>query len=78
MMALTELVGRRVRMLRKLRGLSQEALAERVGVSAETISNIERAQHPPTIPTLELLMGALGVTPSEFFAANANLQDSDA
>jgi transcriptional regulator with XRE-family HTH domain len=59
-------------MHRKLQGLSQEALAEQVGVLPETISNIERAQHPPSLATLERLMDALGVTPSEFFDASAD------
>lgn len=75
MSALSVLVARRVRMFRKLRDLSQEALAEQVGVSVETISNIERAQHPPTLVTLDRLLEALHVSVAEFFASSADVDD---
>ena len=70
MTSLPELVGRRVRMYRKLRGLSQEALAEQAGFSVETISNIERAHNAPTLGTLDRLLQVLHVSPAEFFAAS--------
>ncbi len=68
MAPLAHIVGSRVRQLRKLRGLSQEGLAELVGVSSETISNVERAQHAPSLATLEKIMDALKVSAAEFFA----------
>ncbi len=78
MSPLTNFVGSRVRRLRKLRGFSQEALAELVHVSPETISNIERAHHPPTLATLERILKALDVTAAEFFrAAIDDIDDSN-
>ena len=68
---LAEIVGSKVRQLRQLRGLSQETLAEDVGVTPETISNIERAQHPPSLATLERILVALEVSPAEFFQESA-------
>lgn len=68
MSTLASFVGLRVRQLRRLQGRSQEDLAEQVGLSPETISNIERAQHPPSLGTLERLLKALGVEASSFFS----------
>ncbi len=67
MSSLTQLVGKRVQVLRKLHGLSQEALAARIGVAVETISNIERARHAPSLHTLEVLLEALSTSPAAFF-----------
>ena len=44
---------------RKQLGWTQEMLAERVGVDAETISRIERGAHLPSLPTLDRLAVAL-------------------
>ena len=40
---------------RKQLGWTQEMVAERVGVDAETISRIERGAHLPSLPTLDRL-----------------------
>ncbi len=45
-------IGKRVKLLRKARKLSQEELAGRMERSVFTISQIERGQHLPKIDTL--------------------------
>ena len=52
-----------LRFIRELRGLSQEKLAERIGVSLTFISHIETGRKCPSFETLELLGVALGVHP---------------
>jgi len=52
-MTTKELLGMRVREVRKLRGLSQERLAEKVGVDPKQISRIEGAKSAPSFETLE-------------------------
>lgn len=56
-----ELLGKRVRELRKKRGLTQEQLAERANVDVKYLGNIERGRENPTIGTLEKLVNALSV-----------------
>jgi transcriptional regulator with XRE-family HTH domain len=68
MAELAVFVGERIRLLRRHRGLTQEALAERIGVTSESVSNIERAVHPPSLETLERILNALGIRPAVFFA----------
>ena len=48
-----ELLGMRVREVRKSRGLSQERLAEKVGVDPKQISRIEGGKSAPSFETLE-------------------------
>ncbi len=60
-------LGQRIRELRKLRGLSQEELAEKIDIAINTMSNIERGNAFMTAPTLEKIIEILKVTPSELF-----------
>jgi transcriptional regulator with XRE-family HTH domain len=55
------LLGERIKELRKLRGLSQEALAEKAGISSQYVSNIERGKENPTLDLLFQLADALKV-----------------
>ncbi|MEK6426206.1 MAG: cupin domain-containing protein [Burkholderia gladioli] len=57
--------GTRLRGLRAGRGLSLKQLAALSGVSTGMISQIERDLTSPSLRTLDLLRGALGVTLSE-------------
>jgi transcriptional regulator with XRE-family HTH domain len=52
-------IGRRLRSLREVRGLSQARLAEAVGCSSHFVSGIERGVDSPSLLTLERLARAL-------------------
>lgn len=67
MMQYTRKFGQRLRALRQQRGLSQEQLAERLDVSPESISNLERGVHAPTFNRLEALARGLEVPVAELF-----------
>jgi len=56
-----ELLGMRVREVRKLRGLSQERLAEKVGVDPKQISRIEGGKSAPSLDSLEAIARSLQV-----------------
>ena len=57
-----EALGRRVRMQRKLLGITQEELSERVGVSCSYIGLIERGDRKLSIETLVSLAEALRIS----------------
>ncbi|MFM9277993.1 helix-turn-helix domain-containing protein [Paenibacillus jiagnxiensis] len=54
-------IGRRIRAFRKLKGLTQEQLAELVGTNFSYIGKIERGEYNVKIQTLEKIANALGV-----------------
>jgi len=60
-----QFLGKRIGEIRKREGLSQEKLAERVGISAQYVSNIERGKENPTLDLLLGLADALKVSLAE-------------
>ena len=62
---LKDIVATNVRHLRNERGWTQEDLAERVGLSARYLGQIERAQASMSVTVLGRLADALQVDPRE-------------
>ena len=62
-----KLFGLRIRYLRNLAQLSQEKLAERVGLSTKTISYIENGKNTISFSKLQLLAEGLGVPVYKLF-----------
>jgi transcriptional regulator with XRE-family HTH domain len=61
---ITTLDGQRLRQLRRQRGLSQEKLADRAGISTATVARLERHLYPSCQGrTLGRLAAALGEQP---------------
>lgn len=56
-----KLFGTRVRTLRTLAGLSQEKLAEKIGLSTKTISYIENGKNTLSFNKIPILAEGLGV-----------------
>lgn len=59
---MNETIGNRIAKFRKARGLTQEALAERMGVSSQAVSKWENDLSCPDISLLPKLCRVLGVT----------------
>ena len=62
-----ELLGKRLRELRKRKGINQEKLAELINVDPTTISNIENGKNYPSLVTLENLLDVLNSSFMEAF-----------
>lgn len=62
-MALAKLFGKNVRRVRLERGLSQEALADEVGLAVTYVGQMERGIRNPTLKVVEDLAKALKVKP---------------
>lgn len=62
-----DLIGLRIKELRKHKGLSQERVAEIMGISPKYLSNIERGKENPTLDTFIKLANALNIELSEIF-----------
>ena len=60
-------VGARIRLLRKVRGLSQQALAEAAGVTFQQIQKYERGANRVSASMLTRIAKTLGVPVAEMF-----------
>lgn len=61
-MDMRKLVGRNAARIRTEKGLTQEQLAERSGLSQQYLSGLERGKRNPTIVTIYEIASALGVS----------------
>jgi len=61
MPSLKQQFGKRLKVIRGRKGMTQEQLADAVGLTVESISNIERGIHAPKFDNLEKLSLTLGV-----------------
>jgi transcriptional regulator with XRE-family HTH domain len=63
-------IGERIRKIRDLRGLSQENMAELIGVSLPTYADIERGKRDVPFGRLEQIVEKLGVTLNDILNFN--------
>ena len=54
-------LGKKIKILRKVRGLTQTQLAEKLNVGRATVSNYEIGRRSPHLKELERIASALGV-----------------
>lgn len=71
-----EEIGKKIRILRKTRGLTQQQLADKLKVKRATISNYEIGRRAPsTVRELESIAKALGVDISYFGIGGSETYD---
>lgn len=61
------LIGKRIKQYRKLRGLTQDQLAEKIGVSTGYLSGIERGCSFPRFENLIQIMNVIEASPDQIF-----------
>ena len=66
-----QLVTSNIKKLRKANNLTQEELAERIGLSGKTISNIERNKYLPSPRTLDKICKVFNIHPSVLLLENS-------
>ena len=66
-MSLKEKLGKRIQEIRKSKKLTQEKLAEMIGLDTPNLSNIERGKRFVTAETLEKIINALDVNEKDLF-----------
>jgi len=62
-----QMVGEQIRKARRLRGMTQERLAEQSGLSFSYISDVERGTRNISLESLGKIINALGVKPAQLF-----------
>ena|ERR1700720_204517 len=71
------LFGSRIRSIRETGNLSREAVAERAGISANYLGEVERGEKFPTLDMIERIASALQVLPPTFFDYEAEEVDNN-
>lgn len=66
-MKIKQLAGIRIKNLRQSKGMTQEELAEKMGISPKYLSSIERGKENPTLDTFVKLTEALHTEIAEVF-----------
>jgi transcriptional regulator with XRE-family HTH domain len=69
-------LGRKIRSLRKMRGLRQEQLGDMADLSSKFIGEIERGTGNPTVKSLQRIASALGVDAAHLLHADATPRPS--
>lgn len=67
MISFKEAFGKNLKDVRKSKGITQESLAEMVGIHPRQVSKIETGEHFPNSTTLENICIALSISPNELF-----------
>jgi transcriptional regulator with XRE-family HTH domain len=71
-----EIVGERIRAIRKVKGLTQIQLAERSNLDDAYIGAVERGERNFSIDTLEKIVGGLEIHPAELFCFGGDAIDN--
>lgn len=71
------MLGNRIREYRKERGFSQEILAEKSGVSTNTISRIEGGQMAMSVGILQKIVKALGVDANTLLGVSTEVNKTE-
>ncbi len=70
-----EKLGEKIRKIRDLKGLSQENMADMLGLSLPTYADIERGKKDVTIGRLETIAERLGVTLNDIMNFNDRISN---
>lgn len=76
-MNIKKLLGKRIQELRKKNNLTQENLAEFVGIEPVSISNIENGKYYPTAENLDKIITILKTTPEKLFSFGHHQTNDD-
>lgn len=63
-------LGNRIRSFRKLKGYTQQSLADKMGVSLSFVGSLERGTRTPTEPVLRKIASTLQIDYEELCAIN--------
>ena len=58
-------VGKKIRIIRRKKGITQEEIADKSGMHVSTLGRIERGESNPPLQTLNKIAQALRVKPKE-------------
>ena len=66
-MDIKKLLGKKIKEIRKSKNMTQEKLAESIGIEPASLSNIENGKYYPTAENLEKILKTLEIAPNELY-----------
>ena len=69
-------IGENIAKYRKLNGISQKYLAQKVGISSQGLLKIEKGRVSPRVATLVKIAVTLGITPNQLFGVDAITEEN--
>jgi len=74
MASIREVLANNIKAYRRMRGFSQDKLAELAGISSQYLATVETCRKFPTPEVLDLLAEALGIETHELFSSTPSPQ----
>lgn len=71
-MQIKKLIGKKIQEIRKKKKITQDYLAELIGVETPSISNIETGKYFPSAENLDKILEVLKIKPNELFLCEYN------
>lgn len=71
-MQIKKLIGKKIQEIRKKKKITQDYLAELIGVETPSISNIETGKYFPSAENLDKILEVLEIKPNELFLCEYN------
>ena len=69
-------IGENIAKYRKLNGISQKYLAQKINISAQGLLKIEKGKTNPRADTLDKIVETLGITPNQLFGVEPITEDN--
>lgn len=70
-----ELITSNIKEFRYKNGLTQEQFAEKIGITVNGVSNIERNRYQPTAETIDKICKAFNITPAQLLTMNSEANE---
>lgn len=71
-----KLINSNIKTLRIKQGLTQEEFAEKIGISIQGLSNIERNRYQPTSETIDKICKNFKISPLELLLTNSQTNEN--
>ncbi len=71
-----KLINSNIKELRIKHGLTQEVFAEKIGLSIQGLSNLERNRYQPTSDTIDKICNCFNITPIELLLTKNNSNEN--
>ena len=70
-----KLINTNIKLLRQKHSMTQEEFSERIGISLQGLSNIERNRYQPTAETVDKICKAFSITPAQLLTINSEANE---